>query len=199
MFRPGEFQTTSDSRPVLDAMAATLRGLPPDLIILIEGHSDKGGDEAENVRLSQARAEYVLAAMVDRGVVESRMTALGLGSARPLVGDESREQYRNRRIEVFIRPAASASSLPPTAPMISLLEDDPPRFIVPLLDDQPTGFFIPLLDDGPTIVASVAPRVPLLDDDDGLMMPRFGAPTGPAPRIPLLDAGDAPRGIGLVD
>jgi hypothetical protein len=217
MFRPGEFQTTPDSRPVLDAIASALKSVSTDKMVLIEGHSDAGGDEAENVRLSQARADFVVAAFVARGVDASRLQAIGMGSSKPLVGPESAEQYRNRRIEVLLRalsqpePDATtvASAVEPSSvglsaasgPHLSLLSDD-------VAPDQPTSsasshpFQVPLLDDAPILLAWAKPRVPLLDenaDDDGLMALDIRSTTRSRPRIPLLDVGDAPRGIGLVD
>ena len=215
MFRPGEFQTTPESRPVLDAIASALKSVSPDKMVVIEGHSDAGGDEAENVRLSQARAEFVVDAIVRRGVDASRVQAIGWGSSKPLVGPESPEQYRNRRIEVLLRevsrpePDAATvastdehSSLRLTAasgPQVYLLADDA------VVDHQPSStsqhlFHVPLLDDAPILLAWAKPTVPLLDDDDDeLMLPDFRSATRNRPRIPLLDVVEAPRGIGLVD
>ena len=214
MFRPGEFQTTPESRPVLDAIASALKTVSADKMVVIEGHSDAGGDEAENVRLSQARAEFVVNAIVRRGVDASRVQAIGWGSSKPLVGPESPEQYRNRRIEVLLRevsrPAPDAATVASTdehsslrltaasGPQVYLLADD-------AADHQPSStsqhlFHVPLLDDAPVLLAWAKPTVPLLEDDgDELMSPDFRSATRNSPRIPLLDVVEAPRGIGLVD
>ena len=217
MFRPGEFQTTPESRPVLNAIASALMSVSPDRMVVVEGHSDAGGDEAENIRLSQARAEFVVDAFIRRGIAASRLQAIGFGSSKPLVGPESPEQYRNRRIEVLFREVArpepdaatvasivEPSSLGFTAasgPHVYLLADD-------VAPDQQTSstsshlFQVPLLDDAPILLAWAKPKVPLLDDDDdddGLMALDLRSPIRRQPRIPLLDVVDAPLGIGLVD
>lgn|GEM_PF-1775782 len=199
MFRTGELQVTPESKPVLDAMAATLKGLPEDRIVVIEGHSDAGGDETENLLLSRARAEYVVTALIRRGLSPAMLRAEGLGSARPLVPADHPEQYRNRRIEVYILPLeaqhlAPAPS-PPMAARVPLLEETSGAQaapVIPLLDDD---------DNGNPVRLALRPRVPLIDDasagDTDLLPLRLERSTAVTPRIPLL--GDDTMHIGFVD
>jgi hypothetical protein len=196
MFRSGELQVTPDSRAVLTAMAKTLKGLPADRLIVVEGHSDAGGDETENLLLSRARAEYVVTALIRLGVDATRLRAEGVGSARPLVALDHPEKYRNRRIEVYFLPLEAEYM----APMTSALPTAP--LVIPMLDEPaatpPRSWVVPLLDDAQPVKMAGTFAVPLLDEPDAgldLLPPRSFH--GGAPRIPLLVDGDTR--IGLVD
>ena len=70
----------------------------------IAGHTDNVGREADNLKLSQARAEAVKAYLVKKGISAARLTARGFGATMP-VADNSTEAGRqeNRRTEVHIR------------------------------------------------------------------------------------------------
>ena len=69
----------------------------------IEGHTDADGSEAYNQRLSEARANLVVAYLSENGVERNRMTATGYGETRP-VGDNSTDagKAENRRIEFIV-------------------------------------------------------------------------------------------------
>lgn len=65
----------------------------------VAGHTDANGVEARNVELTQQRAQAVKAALVAAGIAPERLEAVGLGSARPLADNSSREgRLRNRRV-----------------------------------------------------------------------------------------------------
>ncbi|WP_052701041.1 OmpA family protein [Loktanella sp. S4079] len=69
------------------------------LMIEIGGHTDSQGGEAENQRLSEARAQAVLDYMVDLGVEASTMQAVGFGETNPVATNDTREgRAANRRI-----------------------------------------------------------------------------------------------------
>ncbi|MGF1502379.1 MAG: OmpA family protein [Paracoccaceae bacterium] len=90
-----------DASGVLDRLAGIARHCLSDrqLALEIGGHTDKSGDPAANMALSERRAEAVRQALADRGVPRSRMRAEGYGSARP-IADNGTEDGRsaNRRI-----------------------------------------------------------------------------------------------------
>lgn len=74
----------------------------PTLNLLIEGHTDNVGDEANNQRLSQRRAESVRAYLLARhNIAPERLQAEGRGEAEP-IGDNNFELGRaaNRRVEL---------------------------------------------------------------------------------------------------
>lgn len=66
----------------------------------VEGHADARGDLAGNQRLSQARAEAVMAYLIDRhGILPERLTAVGKGSSEPL-NTARIDAPENRRVTI---------------------------------------------------------------------------------------------------
>lgn len=210
MFKSGLMQFTPEGAVVVDAIAAFL-AKQPDRLIVIEGYTDGGGNEVENIRLSQGRADELRRALVRRGLDPLHVQALGRGSSVPLVAASHPEQYRNRRVEIFVRSldrAVEPEEIPPT---IALLDDDPapvvaatspaPTFAL-LGDDLAPGVeagsvggpSIALMDDEP-LTTPPGFTIPLLDElmgsdadeDDELLVPQFAAMTTGTPSIPLLD------------
>ena len=76
------------NRPQLAASALTL-----------EGHTDSSGEAGYNLRLSQRRADAVVAYLVSRGVQPHRLRGVGYGEARPLVFFPASDA-RQRRVEI---------------------------------------------------------------------------------------------------
>jgi outer membrane protein OmpA-like peptidoglycan-associated protein len=76
----------------------------PDSNILIEGYSDSFGNNQFNRKLSRYRAEIVKSFLLARGVGDSRITAVGLGSKSP-IGDNKTPAGRkkNRRVEIKVK------------------------------------------------------------------------------------------------
>ena len=72
----------------------------PDLIIEIGVHTDDfEEDEEENVRMSQARADAVVAYMFKHGIPRERLVAKGYGSSSPLNKNRNEDEMeRNRRV-----------------------------------------------------------------------------------------------------
>ena len=52
---------------------------------------------------SQARADSVMKALVDRGVAKARLSAKGFGPSRPIASNDTPEgREANRRVEISI-------------------------------------------------------------------------------------------------
>lgn len=70
--------------------------------LTIEGHTDSQGSDADNLVLSQNRADAVLHALIDQhGVAADRLTATGFGETRPVESNDTLEgRARNRRVEL---------------------------------------------------------------------------------------------------
>ncbi len=72
-------------------------------VIEISGHTDNVGTEEDNLLLSENRAKAVMAYMVSKGILQTRVSAKGYGSTKPVTSNET-EQGRatNRRVEFKI-------------------------------------------------------------------------------------------------
>jgi len=94
-------KSTLDPRSeiVLRALANHMERTP-DLRLDIDGHTDDVGDAADNLLLSQARAQAVKAYLVTCGVEEERMTTQGHGESQPKTSNTTEAgRSLNRRTE----------------------------------------------------------------------------------------------------
>lgn len=73
---------TAESANSLDELARLLE-LNPNVTIELGAHCDNRGSEKYNERLSQARAESVVRYLVDKGIEQERLTAMGYGEGTP--------------------------------------------------------------------------------------------------------------------
>lgn len=106
-FATASAQLSPVSATLLDRIASAIGGCQ-GMTLTIEGHTDSRGPEDKNLRLSQARAESVRAALIERGVPGAQLTAIGMGESRPLDSAESDAAWeRNRRIEFSVPGAAT--------------------------------------------------------------------------------------------
>jgi OmpA-OmpF porin, OOP family len=72
----------------------------PELNFSVEGHTDSDGDDASNLKLSEARAKAVADAMLKLGIAADRLTSKGLGENKPMAGNDTTEgKAQNRRVE----------------------------------------------------------------------------------------------------
>ncbi len=94
----------------LEALVRRLKGMGAIHRILITGHSDRLGDAAYNLKLSQARADTLRMLLIDRGVKAEQVQAAGAGESEPLVtcsGDRAHAVLidclqANRRVEIRV-------------------------------------------------------------------------------------------------
>lgn len=102
-FDTGRASIQTASFDLLDEVAAVMSDHPEILRVRIEGHTDSRGSETANLRLSQQRAESVKAYLIQRGVEEARLQAVGFGESTPLDPTNTEAAWeRNRRVEIFI-------------------------------------------------------------------------------------------------
>lgn len=99
------FETASDKLKVaslvqLDELAEIL-GRYPEARLTIEGHTDDVGKDDYNMNLSQKRTESVKKYLIGKGIVESRLTAIGYGETKPIADNtKSDGRAENRRVEL---------------------------------------------------------------------------------------------------
>lgn len=101
-FKFNSSSLTEDSHTGILMLADFLRR-NPELKVELAGHTDDVGSASYNKKLSADRAEVVRQALVDNGIEESRLSAKGYGSIKPLVPNDSEEHRAlNRRTEMII-------------------------------------------------------------------------------------------------
>ncbi len=77
----------------------------PQTLVRVEGHTDSVGSNEYNQDLSIRRANSVKNLLVQRGVAESRIDAVGYGETLPVATNETEAgRQRNRRVEIKIAP-----------------------------------------------------------------------------------------------
>jgi OOP family OmpA-OmpF porin len=95
----------SDLKPESDpalAEIAKLMNAHPQLKVYIVGHTDMVGDAAANLKLSQARAQSVVTALVSKnGIAAARLISYGAGPYAPVASNKTDEgRAKNRRVEL---------------------------------------------------------------------------------------------------
>jgi outer membrane protein OmpA-like peptidoglycan-associated protein len=72
----------------------------PGLKFEVGGHTDSDGDDAFNMKLSQARADAVRNQLISMGIDGSRLTSKGYGESKPMSDNKTWEgKANNRRVE----------------------------------------------------------------------------------------------------
>jgi outer membrane protein OmpA-like peptidoglycan-associated protein len=93
-------------RPLAREKLAKISGIVlayPALTLGIEGNTDSVGSDAYNQGLSERRAEAVRSYLGQQGVLESSMTAKGLGETQPIASNSTAEgRQQNRRVELIV-------------------------------------------------------------------------------------------------
>ncbi len=93
-------ELTGRARRDLDNVAGALREPAlADARLTLEGHTDASGPAAYNLRLSQQRADAVVAYLTSRGVAARRLRAVGFGEHR-LLSEFGEMDDRQRRVEI---------------------------------------------------------------------------------------------------
>ena len=92
-----------------DLMESSFRELDKIVSVLIAnstynieiiGHTDKEGNDSDNLKLSQDRAQTVAAYLIEKGIDKLRITSSGKGSQQPIGDNEAEEgRLKNRRVE----------------------------------------------------------------------------------------------------
>lgn len=72
------------------------------LRIEILGHTDSVGAEEDNMILSEERAKSVMMALIDKGILPSRISSRGYGESQPIDTNETEEGRKNNRRTEFV-------------------------------------------------------------------------------------------------
>jgi len=101
-FDSGKWDLREESQPELDRLVSFLN---KDAAMRIEvaGYTDNVGNDADNILLSQHRVDAVKAYLIDKGIADARLKAVGYGKVRPVASNASEDgRQRNRRVEFRI-------------------------------------------------------------------------------------------------
>lgn len=109
-FAPGSSSVVDAAASVLDEIAEILRECGR-LEMEVAGHTDSQGRLETNMRLSQQRAEAVIAGLLSRGALVSDFEAKGYGPEFPIADNATAEgREANRRIEFRLIGASAEAA-----------------------------------------------------------------------------------------
>ncbi len=103
LFASGKYALLNTAMTKLDQVAEALKAQDADKTMVVEGHTDSQGSDAINQPLSLSRATAVRDYLVSKGVASEKISAIGIGSGRPLTDNKTAEnRANNRRVEIII-------------------------------------------------------------------------------------------------
>jgi OmpA-OmpF porin, OOP family len=92
--KPGAYTTIDRLAKVLNSSKGSR--------VMIEGHTDSTGTDANNQVLSEQRARSVETALLERGVSASQLSSVGKGESTPVAGNDTGSgRQANRRVELI--------------------------------------------------------------------------------------------------
>jgi OmpA-OmpF porin, OOP family len=111
LFDTGQAALRTSAYSTLDRLASALKD-KPERSVIIEGHTDNVGSDANNQLLSEHRASSVQNALLQRGVGSSQIQVMGKGEGVPVATNESDSgRQQNRRVElIFSEDAARVAA-----------------------------------------------------------------------------------------
>lgn len=85
---------------LLDDLVTVLK-TNPDITIEIGGHTDSKSSDSYNEKLSQRRVDSVRQYLINKGIKDTRVTAVGYGEKQPVDSNKTKEgRENNRRVEI---------------------------------------------------------------------------------------------------
>ncbi len=104
LFASGKYELLPIAKEKLNEVATALKDQGYKKII-VEGHTDSRGTEANNESLSLKRANSVRSHLVSQGMEGAKITAVGLGESRPIASNDTPDgRANNRRVELVVTP-----------------------------------------------------------------------------------------------
>ncbi|MGC4036960.1 MAG: OmpA family protein [Chitinophagaceae bacterium] len=101
-FATNKYDLKPESQVELDKVVQLMKD-NPTIKIEISGHTDNVGKPADNLKLSNTRARAVINYLIEHGIQNLRMNAIGFGETKPIADNKTDEgRARNRRTELKI-------------------------------------------------------------------------------------------------
>jgi outer membrane protein OmpA-like peptidoglycan-associated protein len=105
LFASNQATILPEAKSRLNQVAEALMSTGKQRRLTVEGHADSIGTEANNMQLSQQRAESVRSYLISRGYPMELIEARGIGEDRPIADNASSEgRSNNRRVEIIVQP-----------------------------------------------------------------------------------------------
>jgi len=102
LFEFGKYNLKGDAQIKLAKLVGIIQA-HPGLHLAIEGHTDNIGGDEMNMKLSQQRADTVRDFLLQQGLGQDAVTAVGLGKAEPVADNTTNEgRQKNRRVEIIV-------------------------------------------------------------------------------------------------
>jgi outer membrane protein OmpA-like peptidoglycan-associated protein len=143
-FATGRAEISSANLAKLQVIATRIQASlkeHPDSKVLVVGHTDAQGNEADNIGLGMRRAESTRDALVKMGVPAEKISTETKGQSEPVDDSGKKDNPRNRRAEVKFEAAApSAPQAPAAPPAPQKVEPDVPRLVPKVSGDFCTQF-----------------------------------------------------------
>jgi outer membrane protein OmpA-like peptidoglycan-associated protein len=99
-FASGKYDIPPNNLKFLEKSAGYMKKLPPNVVIEVGGHTDNVGNDANNLKLSENRANSVKNALINFGVRADILQMKGYGESKPKSSNDTEDgKFQNRRIE----------------------------------------------------------------------------------------------------
>ncbi|MFN8257188.1 MAG: OmpA family protein [Bacteroidales bacterium] len=101
-FKQGSSEISAESKAELDKIFDFLNN-NPEIIIELSGHTSSEGEPGFNIKLSADRVKLCKEYLVNKGITNDRIVAIGYGAENPLApNDTEANRIKNRRVEMKI-------------------------------------------------------------------------------------------------
>jgi outer membrane protein OmpA-like peptidoglycan-associated protein len=105
----GKYKLTKEQKAAIDSSIISLMKQAPEIVIELSSHTDNQGSEEFNLKLSQKRADEIVAYMIKQGIEPNRVSGKGYGFSMPVAkntnddgSDNPEGRAKNRRTEFKI-------------------------------------------------------------------------------------------------
>jgi len=103
LFVTGKAELLPSAQDQLTLVAKALQDQGEIRPIVVEGYTDSVGSEANNMKLSQDRANAVRSFLVSKGLPTDKLTAVGKGKSNPVASNDTADgRANNRRVEIVV-------------------------------------------------------------------------------------------------
>ena len=102
-FKRGSYRLEPQARTILYRKAEFLKKYP-DVVVIIEGHTDERGSRETNIAFGDRRSGAVKSFLIKEGIDRERMIAVSFGRERPVdKGRTEAARAKNRRVHFVIK------------------------------------------------------------------------------------------------